>query len=428
MDLRPYQANAVRELRARFKKHKRIVAVAPTGSGKTTIAAAFVKSHRGRVLWLAHRRELLFQAKRELIAAGVPAKDIGILTGTESVNEHACILLASIQIKPERDVSLIVVDEAHRIQAETYQVVLESCPDALVLGLTATPERLDGQPLSDTFSDMLIVAESVDLIAARYIAKPICYGLPRDKAREIVKGLQSDRDFSRAMRNRTLMGDTVKECQRLAPNERTIVFAVDREHGQALTKRFGAKAEYLDGETPSELRKAILARLAKGVTQVVVNVDVLSEGIDIPSVKCIALCRPTKSLTRYLQQVGRGARMYKGKRPIILDHAGNIWRHGFPEVPRAWSLNGREKGEGLGNVAARLCPECSALNALAARECVECGAEMPRTETELEEHEAELQRLEESKAFRKRLEAFAKEKIADKAEREAWIAKALGAA
>jgi len=269
------------------------------------------------------------------------------------------------------------------------------------------------------------------LIADGHIAKPICYGLPKDKARELVKGLSSDRDYSRVMRSRTLMGDTVKECMRLAPKECTIVFAVDRAHARDLTARFqaeGVSAEYLDNETPSEERAGMLKRLAKGTLQVVVNVDVLSEGIDIPAVKCIALCRPTKSLTRYLQQVGRGMRMYKHKRPIILDHAGNIWRHGFPEVPRAWSLNGRDKGTGGGEFAWHCPAPCNTTNKIENAECEVCGRPRPKTDREIEEHDAQLERLEESKAVLKRVEAFAKEKIADKAERAAFLKKVLGAA
>lgn len=406
IELRGYQERAAKALPRLLAKHGRVVAVSPTASGKTVIGAALIRKMRGkRVLWIAHRIELLRQAREKLIAAGIPERDVGILSGPDKHNEGARVLVASISMLAHRDVEpadLVVVDEAHRIAAKSYQAALDAMPSAWVLGLTATPWRLDGKPLEGVFDHMLVVAGQTELIVDGFIAKPITYGIPRDKARALVAGVRaSGGDYEsgalgRAMGKRRLMGDIVKECARLAPGERTIVFAVNREHGWALAQRFarvGRSVEYLDGETSMGDRAAILQRLAKGITEVVVNVDVLSEGIDVPAVKCIVLARPTRSLTRFLQYVGRAARPYKGKRPIVLDHAGNCWRHGLPDQEREWSLTRPERAHRTGDGPVKQCPECEAMIPALARECPECGAEQPREEAELQEEQARLERM-----------------------------------
>jgi DNA repair protein RadD len=437
MKLRDYELKAVRELPRLLRKHRRVVAVAPTGSGKTVIAAALVRAMRGkRALWLAHRIELLKQALEQLIAAGVPASSLGLLAGIGSVelrdgtrigqNENASIIVASVDMfRGGREVprcELIVVDEAHRTMAATYRGILDQRPRAQVLGLTATPWRLDGEPLGDVFEHLHVMAESVELIADKFIAAPRVYGVPREKARAIVKGLKSGngdyvgKDAERSAM-RYLMGDVVSECSRLAPGARTLVFATTRKHGRALTKRFkrsGRRAEYLDGDTPANERAAMLARLESGETEVIINVDVLAEGFDCPPVKCIALARPTRSLTRFLQQCGRASRPFGNKRPVILDHAGNCYRFGLPQSPREWSLTDESKASGGGDPVVKQCPECEEMIPAACKICPECGAEQPMPEREIEEQRAKLEELAalktEMEAARERVAAVARER------------------
>lgn len=425
---REYQERAVKDATARLKKHRRVLLVSPTGSGKTVIAVKLLLVLKPkRVLWVAHRIELLRQARAELIAAGVPKEDIGILSGTERSNEDARILIASVDMFRTRPVGplnpdVVVIDEAHRGAAKSYQEIIYALPKAKVLGLTATPWRLDGTPLGDTFEEMVVAAGQSELILGGFIASPITYGIPHEKAKQLVKGLsKSDGDFSgkaagqRMMRGK-LMGDLVSERQRLAAGRPTIVFAASREYGKKLVERFhkaGVSVAYLDGESFAEDRKAATSGLANGKVEVVVNVDVLSEGFDCPPVTCIVLARPTKSLTRFLQQVGRGNRPHKSQRPIVLDHAGNCWRFGLPQSEREWSLDGRAKAPGKGPAPIRVCVECEALIPAGARICPECGAEQPVNEREQEEIDNELRRLqseeEEAKYWRTTLEKLAKE-------------------
>lgn len=401
---REYQTRAVTELLKRFKKHQRIVAVAPTGSGKTFVAAMLLRRFPGkRVLWIAHRLELLYQARDHLKECGVLPGEIGIFSGAEKDNVDARILLASIDIFRAHlvpKVDIIVVDEAHRVMAKSYQEIIYAQPKALVLGLTATPERLDGKPLGDVFQDMLIVSEAMELIADGYLCMPICYGVDQSVAQSMVAGVQTragdfdNAQLGEAMSDRRLVGNVVQECARLAQGLRTIVFAVNRAHGAALFERFnesGRASAYLDGNTGIKEREQIVADLRSGAVELVVNVDVLSEGFDCEEVKCIALARPTKSLTVFLQQVGRSMRPYGGVDPIVLDHAGNVWRHSLPDMPRRWSLDGRPKGSGPARV--KKCAECERIIYASARECPHCGAEQPFTAQDLEEQEIELQRI-----------------------------------
>jgi DNA repair protein RadD len=434
---RAYQTEAVRKLPALLRKHGRVVAVSPTASGKTVIGVMLIveKYRRKRVLWLAHRIELIKQAHDRLAKDGVPAKDLGVLSGPLKRNEGARVLVASIDTVRARDMAgfdLIVVDECHRIEAKSYQTVLDSMPDTPVLGLTATPWRLDGKPLGDTFRHMLVVAGQTELIADGYLMRPISYGVPREKARAMVAGISSNGDYAvkalgQAMKKNRLMGDVVSECARLAPGEKTLVFAVNRDHGKALAARFKKSKRptaYLDGETPAVVRALMIEALKSGALEVIVNVDVLTEGFDAPPVKCVVMARPTKSLTRFLQYVGRAARPYKRKRPIIIDHAGNRWRHGLPEQEREWSLEGYPTLV-ASDSPARICPACMAMIHTSATVCPECGAELPKTVKEIRETKATLERLTASNTQREMIREQLLRLAKKHRQPESWVTSAL---
>lgn len=447
MKLRPYEINAVRDLHRLLKKRKRVVGVAPTGSGKTVIGAALIRKMRGkRVLWIAHRIELLKQALEQLIAAGIPSSALGLLAGSGAAtlrdgtvigpSPNASVIVASVdmfRVRVVPQVDLIVVDEAHRVMAQSYRDIIDAQPKAWVLGLTATPWRLDGSPLGDVFCHLHVMAEAVELIDEKFIAGPVVFGVPRDKARAIVGGLKSGRgDYSGKQAERVamryLMGDVVAECARLAPDARTLVFATTRKHGRALAKKFarsGRRTEYLDGDTPGEDRAGMLKSLQSGETEVIVNVDVLSEGFDCPPVKCIALARPTRSLTRFMQQCGRGSRTFGNKRPIILDHAGNVWRFGLPDSPREWSLDGRVKVAATGDAPVKQCVSCEALIAAGCGACPECGAEQPMTSRQLRVKRAELERMKRAAAERDGVREALRKIASAKGRPVSWVEQTL---
>lgn len=449
MKLRPYESRAVREVPRLLAEHRRVVLVGPTGSGKTVATAHVLraKSLRGkRVLWVAHRGELLDQARRHLLAAGFTAAEIRMHTGSEKHGgPDAAVTVTSIQILgkkfcPKFDV--LVIDEAHRALAASYMRLIASRPEALVLGLTATPWRLDGRGLGNVFRHMFVMAITAELIADKHIVAPITFGVPFAKAQAMLRGVKvragdyDEEELSKAMRKRTLMGDTVREAARVAPGKATIVFAVDRAHGRLLAARFrksGRKTEYLDGQTSKDARARILVGLASGAVEVVVSIDVMTEGLDLARVKCIVMCRPTRSLTVYLQQVGRAARPYGRQRAIILDHAGNVWRHKLPQTEHPWSLESRKSRHGAGgnkNDGGRYCAACSAMNEAEATVCANCGEDLgpsARDRSMAEEARVRLEQIKMTKAAREvtmRAIAAAAERVGAGQE---WIARVMNA-
>lgn len=381
------------------------------------IGAAVAAPHSS-VVWLAHRYELLGQAQKHLKAAGV--RHPGLLSGRSTVTGDGAVTVASVDMSVEalrpvlERASLVVVDEAHRALAPSYRAALALAPQAHVLGLTATPWRLDGKGLRPVFKHLHVCATQTELIADRFIPQPVTYGVSRDAARDLVRGVGSARgDFEREalgrrLSTRVLMGRGVSEWRRLAAGRSTLVFAATRAHAQALRKQFGRGWAYLDGETPGHERDATLAALADSSLQGVVSVDVLTEGFDCPAVECIVLARPTKSLTLYLQQVGRAARS-KRRRPIVLDHAGNTWRFGLPESEREWSLEDRPRGTGEAPMWRCV---CGVMNDVSSTACYECGEARSIERAEIEEQEAKLERVQaleaERAAARLRIEAVAK--------------------
>ncbi len=420
--LRPYEEKALVGLKARFRKHQRVLAVAPTGAGKTVIGAAYVLAQpKARVLWLAHRKELLDQAASQLHRVGIPKADIGVLHGSRKENESARVLVASVGMFRSRDVgerNLVVIDEAHHASAGGYLGIAEELPDAKVLGFTATPWRLDGKPLGEHFDDLYVMAESEELILDGYLARSRIFGIPKDKARDLVRGLTgggsgdwSGPAIERAMRKGRLTADIVTEWLRLAKDIPTIVYASGVAHAQDLLGRFRAahvKAAILtEGTSPRE-RASMLDDFKAGAITVLVNVLILTEGFDAPDAKCIVLARPTKSLTLYRQMCGRGARPNR-KRYIVLDETGNVWRHGFPESPIAWSLTAPVRTTGDAPVKQCAIDGCDCIMPISVMLCPECGAEQPEPDDVVARRRAELEEIREAAAEKARREKVIRE-------------------
>jgi superfamily II DNA or RNA helicase len=379
----------------------------PTGSGKTCVMAEIMRSlaDRGRsALVLVHRRELIAQTSSKLTLAGV---EHGIIAAGVQPTDHP-IQIASVQTLARRlarvsaSPDLILIDEAHHATAGQWSAVLDHWPDALRLGVTATPVRLDGRGLSAVF-DRLITGPSVaDLVAARFLTRQTIYAPPvvadllklPERAGDFAAGQAADR-----MNRPTVTGDAIDHFRRLAGNQRAIVFCCTVEHAENVAASFtaaGFAAATLLGSTAADLRDSTVQQFAAGTLQVLVTVDVVSEGFDIPAAGCAILLRPTASLGLYLQQVGRVLRPADGKdAAVILDHVGNVHRHGFPDDHRDWSLDDRLKRTGKGGSPApsvRTCPECFAAFK-PAPVCPCCGAACAAPERELKQVEGELVEL-----------------------------------
>lgn len=360
MKLRPYQERAIAACREKLKAGvRRLVLVAPTGAGKTVMFSDMIRRAVGngrRALVLAHRRELVDQAVDKLRAIGV---DAGVILAGETEKRAAAVQVASIQtlgarragvacrLLPKAD--LVVVDEAHHAVSPTWKRIIESYPDAVVIGATATPWRIDKRGLADLFETHVLAATVRELIdngsLTDYDVR--AYDAPDLHEVPIVAGEFNQRELSLACNTSVLVGGIVRDFMGYHGGRRALLFPVSVDHSCALVDELranGIAAEHIDGETPKDERKAIIARLAAGRVQVVSSVGCFTEGFDSPGVEICILARPTMSLTLHLQMCGRGLRPAPGKeRALLVDHGGNFMRHGLPDDDRDYSLTATPK-------------------------------------------------------------------------------------
>jgi|SRR5580692_3124590 DNA repair protein RadD len=350
--LRSYQKRAVRDVGRAWKDHRSVLLVEFMGAGKTVEAAEIIRQHvaRGeRVLVLAHRGEILKQTRRKLIKAGIPAESIGFIWADGALNANAPVQIASVMTLAHRtapeNIGLLVVDEAHHSQAKSWRKIFSWYPNAKVLGLTATPERLDGKPLREFFETMILGEPCESLIGAGWITQPEIW--TREDAWRPTGLRTNGSDYSaksaaKAMGRSTIVGGIPAAYLKHARGLPAVGFAATKDQATTLCIAFCAKgvaSETLFDSHDEKQREAILKRLSSGKTSVIWTCDVISEGWDFPSARCVIMARPTASIARYMQWSGRCMR--PGSRSIILDHAGNYAVHGPPWEDREWSLDGR---------------------------------------------------------------------------------------
>ena len=392
-----------------------VLGVAPTGSGKTVCFCALAKQWKGRVMILVHRKELLEQVSRCLtqweVAHGLIAPD--------APNRKAeRVQVASVQTLVRRLADYVppdylIIDEAHHaLLKSSWGKIFRAWPHAKRLGVTATPERLSGEGLREVFSTMIIGPSVKTLIEDRALSRYRLFAPPVQYADRIVRrmGDFARRELSDVMNVRTITGDAVQHYRKHATGKRAMVFCVSIEHAESVAKQFaetGIPACSIDGEMGAVERSGILRRFAAGEIHVLTSCDLVSEGFDLPAVEVAVLLRPTQSLALHLQQVGRALRSYEGKEAaIILDHAGNTHRHGLPDDPRDWSLDGKDarlKKSVAGQVpATKTCPDCYAVVMAGVVMCHECGRvftvaarTIEVTQGELEEVDLEVARRQE---------------------------------
>lgn len=408
LTLRPYQQQAISTLRAAYRSGARApLLVMATGSGKTVCFSAIASgaTERGRrVLILVHRRELITQASRKLSLAGVAH---GVIARGFPASDQP-VQVASVQTLARRieritwSPDLIIIDEAHHATAGSWLSSLNHWPDALRLGVTATPVRQDGRGLGAVFDQLVLGPSVAELISlgflspAQIYAPPVVADLRQLKTRA---GDYSIDQAATAMDRPTVTGDAISHYRRLCNHKRAIAFCCTAAHAEAVARAFnsaGIRAATLLGSTPSNDRDALVTDFAAGDLQVLVTVDVVSEGFDCPAAEAAIMLRPTQSLGLYLQQVGRVLRPAPGKAAaVILDHVGNVHRHGWPDDHRDWSLDDRLKRSRAGGPLApcvRTCETCFA--AFAPQPvCPVCGTSCAAPARTIRQQDGELQEL-----------------------------------
>jgi DNA repair protein RadD len=417
IQLRPYQQQAIDAARAAYKSgHRAVLFQLPTGGGKTVTASTVVHgaAQRGNgTWWLTHRRELADQASQTFHDLGIPH---GTVQAGYVSDRHALVQVASIQtiVRRIRELpppALLVFDEAHHIGATTWETIFHAFPEAKILGLTATPWRLDGQGLGNWFSHMVSGPTVAELISTGSLS-PYRLFAPATPDLSDVKTAAGDYQrgaLAKAMDKPAIVGDAIGHYRRLCPGKRAVVFAAGVENSKHIVAQFaaaGIPAEHVDGSMTNEARDGAVDRFRRGETLILSNADLFGEGFDVPAIEAAILLRPTKSLSLYLQQVGRALRPADDKaEAIILDHAGNSLKHGLPDDEREWSLDDRERrrrSEGS-DVPVRQCEECFFVFRPAPK-CPSCGHVAAVRTRELEVVEGSLEEVKRAAQVEKRRE------------------------
>lgn len=337
-----------------FRHHDSVMVQMPTGTGKTYLLAALVGLFLKEEVWVvAHRRELVSQIKDTLEKFFSSLKSTSIkVISIQWLSRH----YGEMEEKP----GLIVIDEAHHALAETYAEVMNAYPKAKKLGLTATPYRLNGKGFTDLFDTLLCSWSMERFIVEGRLSLYDYYSIKPDSAAQLlIDSLQkrgADGDYQQKELNEVM--DVKPSLERLCltikeyvPGKKGIVYAISIQHAEHIAEFYrenGIKAVAISSKTPSSLRKELIERFKSSSLlsslnstsdeiEVLVSVDLFSEGFDCPDVEFIQLARPTLSLAKYMQMVGRGLRVAEGKDYcVILDNVGLYKRFGLPSVDRDW--------------------------------------------------------------------------------------------
>ena len=349
-----YQEDMVKRVQEAFRHHDSVMVQMPTGTGKTYLLAALVGLFLKEEVWVvAHRRELVSQIKDTLEKFFSSLKSTSIkVISIQWLSRH----YGEMEEKP----GLIVIDEAHHALAETYAEVMNAYPKAKKLGLTATPYRLNGKGFTDLFDTLLCSWSMERFIAEGRLSLYDYYSIKPDSAAQLqIDSLQkrgADGDYQQKELNEVM--DVKPSLKRLCltikeyvPGKKGIVYAISIQHAEHIAEFYrenGIKAVAISSKTPLAERQELIERFkassllsslnsTSDEIEVLVSVDLFSEGFDCPDVEFIQLARPTLSLAKYMQMVGRGLRVAAGKDYcVILDNVGLYKRFGLPSVDRDW--------------------------------------------------------------------------------------------
>lgn len=371
--LRDYQQKAKEEIFSRWNIVDNILYQMPTGTGKTRLFTSIIRdislwglrhSIFVRILIIAHRSELIEQSSNCLSRYRI---DHGVLAGTmkEMRDLRKPIQVASIQtithpanrgLIEDLKFDFIIIDEAHHAIARSYKLLWKFCPDAKKLGVTASPWRINNCGFTGLFDAFIPSMNIKEFIKQGWLASYLYYSIPIDS--KVIRTINAIREFDVEgdFRQKALIDviDTSKIRAQLfdsyaknAFGRKGIIYSISRSHSEHICEQYrnhNVRIENIDSKTPIERRYAVIQAFKNGKIDIIVNVDIFSEGFDCPDIEFIQLARPTKSLVKYVQQVGRGLRKNGSKQCIILDNVGMYSRFGLPDEERDWEsyFYGRE--------------------------------------------------------------------------------------
>ncbi len=369
MNLRDYQLEMLDRIEETWSKVRSVMVQMPTGTGKTVLMAELIrrKMQEG-VLIVAHRIEIITQISETLdkfgVAHGVIGRDV---KDAEAVMAENQVVVASIQTLARRGAQiktqpgLVIVDEAHHALAKSYRWMWNVFPKAKFLGMTATPCRMTEDGFRDLFDRLLQSWDIQQFIDEGYLSDFEYVSVSPDSMMvDMVRSLKkrgADGDYQQ--KEMAAVMDCEESTQHLYESyhhyclgKKGLIYAIDRQHAHHIAEYYrkqGVGCCVIDAQTPKSEREKLVDEYRQGIVDVIVNVDIFSEGFDCPEVEFIQLARPTLSLAKYLQQVGRGMRVTKGKDCVtILDQVGLYQTFGLPTDDREWDLMFRGKLSGKG--------------------------------------------------------------------------------
>ncbi len=372
IELRQYQKQFIADIYKAFDTNRRVCGVMPCGAGKTLVIAEMTRQYAAkgnRVVFMVHRQELIEQTARTFDEMGIRH---GIIAADFEPNYELPIQIASVQTLKKRldrvpTPDFLIVDECHHIKAKTYKRIVNQWK-CLLLGLTATPVRMGGVTLHNSF-DVLVIGSSVkELIAQGYLAHfsyssaPLKIDLQHLRLNKF--GDFRDSDMIDALDRQDIIGDVVKCYREHADGRQAIVYCINIHHSERTAKVFndaGIRAAHIDGNTPKFTRRSIIEKFRRGELTVLCNVNLFGEGIDVPNMDCVILTRPTRSFTLYYQQAMRALRIdphNPNKEAIIVDLVENHSRFMMIDEPIEWTLDPNEI-QNIGLMPIKTCPECS---------------------------------------------------------------------
>ena len=376
------------------------------GSGKTAIASFIAKqmSKKGKqLLFLVHRQELESQTWETFSKFNITDENIKV----------GMVITVSHRLE-KYNPDVIICDECNFALAKTWRTVLEAYPNAIRIGLSATPVRLSGEPMGDIFDDIIEVIPEAELIKMGYLSDYDYYAPKVQFDISEIKNKGSDynaKDIERILSKPKIYGDVISHYKKLADGRKTIVYCATIQHSMETAEQFrsaGYNAMHFDGNTPDNERKDIIERFKNDEIKILCNVDLISFGFDCPDCDCVILLRPTQSTALYIQQSCRCLRFKENKRAIILDFVGNVHRFGMPTDKRTYSLEGKVKSTNVNaepDILARQCRQCLKVYSGTSPICPYCGADNGRTKKQIEQDEkAELERIEAVQKREKRKE------------------------
>ena len=355
-----YQEDMKERIEKALRLHRSVMAQMPTGTGKTYLLTAvidsFVNGNPMEKVWIvAHRRELVSQIDETVrkFHSYFASNTSSLLS---SVKAMSIQWLMRHYDEIEEEPGMIVIDEAHHALAKTYKEMWERFPNAKFLGLTATPCRLNGKGFTDLF-DVLVQSWSVpEFISKGRLATYDFVSIKSDGVTQrLIDSLQKrgadgdyqNKEMDMLLNKKPSVERLYQSLEEFGKDRKGIVYAINISHAQKITKLYqehGVKAIAIDSKTPAVERQQDIEAFKKGDIQVLVNVDIFSEGFDCPDVEFVQLARPTLSLAKYLQMVGRGLRVAKGKKNcVIIDNVGLYRVFGLPS--QVWNWNAMFEGK-----------------------------------------------------------------------------------